>query len=251
MEKPGNFSRKYLVRVDETDADSRLTMLSLFGYMQDLICAQVADIKIGLNDLNRKGLTWVLSRAKIEMEYCPEYGDCVLAETWAGPIKRYYVPRHVLFRSVNTGNVVARASTFWLMLDLKSFAPMDPVLYYPSVQEDHTQPEFFGSAGTIKSTPGSGPLEFRAFSSQIDINNHVNNRYFPTYIQDWIAEEIRCPVRLVSLCIHFNSVIRFEERTICSGEINGRDFRTVGYSPDGKNIFAASGSFERIHPKLS
>lgn len=250
MESAQSFSKRYPVRVDETGPDARLTMISLFCYIQDLISSQVSSIDIGINDLNRRGLTWVLSRIKIETDYCPEYGDYIQAETWAGRIKSFYVPRHFELRSVQTGKLVARGSAFWLILDLKKLAPVDPVLYYPLEKDDLSKEEIFSSAGTIRNTSAGHPLEFQALCSNIDINNHVNNRFFPAYVQDWLAEEQKQPVRITQIKIHFNSVFLFGEKIICSGEINGSDFRVVGNSPLGKNIFVSKGRFEVIRPKI-
>lgn len=250
MERTQSFIRKYPVRVDETGPDARLTIISMFCYIQDLICSQVASIGIGINDLNRQGLTWVLSRMKIETDWCPEYGDFVLAETWPGRIKNFYVPRHFELRSVQTGKIIARGSAFWLILDLKKLVPVDPVLYYPLEKDALSKEEIFSSAGTIRNTPAEHPLEFQAHCSNIDINNHVNNRFFSAYVQDWLAEERKQPIRITQIKIHFNSVFLFGERIICSGEINGSDFRVVGNSPEGKNIFVSKGRFEVSHPKI-
>ncbi|MDD3588225.1 MAG: thioesterase [Thermoguttaceae bacterium] len=239
----GIFTRKYEIRINEIGPDERLTPQTMFCYLQDISNAQVASMGIGVDDLKLRGVTWVLSRVCLETAFLPRHGDTIVAQTWPAEPARFFVPRHVLLTSQETGEKVAHATCFWLMLDMATKTVVHPWNHYPKVDVDDFGPVFFANPQRLDNSPGTSPLEFTARNSYIDFNRHVNNRFYFSFAQDWLSEIHAAPVQIDTIQINFNLPLAFGESLVCSGETNGPRFRVVGYSADDRNVFSAAGTF--------
>ncbi len=238
------FARNFRIRFHEVGPTNQLTVPTLFNYMQELAFAHTASQGVGIDDMHKLGLTWVVSRTAVQMEYYPEYGDSVTGYIWGGEIKRLFVPRYFVFASNNTGKVIAKCATYWLMLHLSTLFPAIPAdFYHPNEPEDYSMPEFFTEMTKIDNSPGANPLSIRAGQFLIDLNNHVNNRFYLAYAQDWLAHQLGQMVCIQRIQINFNSALTFDETMVCTGEIKENTFRVTGHTSESKNVFSAQGEF--------
>jgi hypothetical protein len=73
-----------------------------------------------------RGVTWVLSRLRLENPVAIALGDEVEIETWPSGMERLFALREFVVRRRADGAEVARASTQWLVLDLATRKPVRP-----------------------------------------------------------------------------------------------------------------------------
>ena len=224
--KPASIVREYPMQLHALGPDGRLRLGAAFDLMQDIAGVHAALLGVGIHDLRRLGITWILSRLMIQFDALPPRADSVLVKTWPSGVHRLFAMRQFELSDPVSGQRIATASSFWLMLKLANLRPVSP--------DDVT--------GTFPA-PGSDPVSTVIGQSKIDYNNHVNNAHYPMFAQDWIAAKLGCPVRIKTIRVNFNFALRLFETIVCTGELDGDRFRVVGHTPEGKNFFACDGTF--------
>jgi len=114
----------FTVHTYEVDAFGSLTPPALAGFLQEIAGAHATALGVGLDALMARGLTWVLARQRIEMPSPIRLGDLVEIATWPSGIDRLSATRE--FEVRRAGEVVARASTGWFVLNLATRRPVRP-----------------------------------------------------------------------------------------------------------------------------
>ncbi len=170
----------------EVDAFGALVPAALQGYLSEIAGRHAQELGVGLDALMAKGVTWVLSRLRLENAVAIGLGDELEIETWPSGIERLFALREFVVR--RGGAEVARASTQWLVLDLAARKPVRP--------SEVLDPRF-----PREPTPAVAPLaraklpelrtwevekRFHVRYADIDQNLHVTNT---TYVA-WAIEAI-------------------------------------------------------------
>ena len=241
--KPARISREYPTQLHAIGPDGRLRLGAAFDLMQDIAGVHAALLGVGIHDLRRLGITWVLSRLMIKYDALPPRTDSVRVTTWPSGVHRLFAMRQFELADPATGQTFATASSYWLMLKLANLRPVSPDDVTGTFPANTDKPVFFEDWGKLDPSPGSDPIRTDIGQSKIDYNNHVNNAHYPMFAQDWLAAKLGYPVRIGTIRVNFNFALRLGESIVTSGEINGDSFRAVGHTPEGKNVFACDGTF--------
>ena len=236
-------TREYPIQLHAIGPDGRLRLGAAFDLMQDIADVHASLLGVGIHDLRRLGITWVLSRLMICFDDLPLCTDSIRMKTWPSGVHRLFAMRQFELSAPATGQRIARASSYWLMLKLSNLRPVSPDDVTGSFPSNPDKPIFFEDWGKLDPVPGTDPIRTDIGQSKIDYNNHVNNAHYPLFAQDWLARKIGTPVRVNSIRVNFNSALRLFDEIVCSGVIDGDFFRVVGHTPDGRNVFASDGTF--------
>lgn len=241
--KPAAIVRDYPTQLHAIGPDGRLRLGAAFDLMQDIAGVHAGLLGVGIHDLRRLGITWVLSRLMIHYDALPPRTDSVRVKTWPSGVHRLFAMRQFELSDPASGQRIATASSYWLMLKLTNLRPVSPDDITGTFPSNPGKPVFFEDWGKLDPAPGSDPVTTVIGQSKIDYNNHVNNAHYPMFAQDWIAAKLGCPVRIGTIRVNFNFALRLFETIVCTGELDGDKFRVVGHTAEGKNVFACDGTF--------
>lgn len=176
----------YLVRTYEVDANGRLALPFLTGYMQESAAYHAAALGVSMEKLHAAGVAWALYRMRLEIIEMPVRGEQILVETWPSGMERFSFFRdHRVISS--DGKLLAQSTSTWLMFDLQTrrlTPPPDPDLEILSPEGVRHLPR---AADRFK-VPAECPYShsFPVRRSDLDINQHVNNlRYF-----QWLTDAV-------------------------------------------------------------
>ncbi len=175
----------FAVHTYEVDAFQALAAPALAGYLQEVAGLHAAEMGCGIDTLKGRGLTWVLSRQRIEIGAPASLGDTLEVATWPVGVDRLFALRDFEVTKQG-GERVARASTQWLVMDLAKRRPVRP--------DRVLAPEYLPpQAQLLPPSPEIPPLEspdaergFRIRYADIDHNLHVTNT---TYL-GWALESV-------------------------------------------------------------
>ena len=109
------------VRHREADRNGRLKLLSWFDFLQEAAANHAARLGVGLNALTERGRLWVLSRLKLEIRRSPRIGEELTVETYPSGVNRLFFTREFQVFD-KSGEVIARASSAWLLLSAAKIA---------------------------------------------------------------------------------------------------------------------------------
>jgi acyl-ACP thioesterase len=187
----------------EVDAFGTLEVAALSGYLQEVAALHAAELGVGLDALRGKGLTWVLSRQRIELAEPVRLGDVVEIETWPAGIDRLFALRDFVVRR---GAVeVARATTHWLVLDLATRRPVRPAeVLDPRFPRERRAPVVAMAERRLPAVAeGWREKRFHVRYADIDVNLHVTNTSYVTWAVEAVPVEVWRACRPVTLEVQY------------------------------------------------
>ena len=156
--KPASITREYPTQLHAIGPDGRLRLGAAFDLMQDIAGAHAELLGVGIHDLRRLGITWVLSRLMIKFDALPPRADSVRLKTWPSGVHRLFAMRQFELTDPATGQRIATASSYWLMLKLANLRPVSPDDVTGKFPSNPGKPIFFEDWGKLDPAPGSDPV---------------------------------------------------------------------------------------------
>lgn len=167
--------RSYTYRIEPYQADltQRLTLMGLADYM---LTASFTDAIFSGYDSAAFGGScgWVLLRMAIEVERLPRQLETITIRTWISDVNRL-ASTHNFEVLDNRGNIIARSSTIWAIIDLETRKTLS-FNDYPQFQERLVDPSLPSpvEAPHRLSTPDlNGRYTHQVLYSYIDGNGHT------------------------------------------------------------------------------
>jgi medium-chain acyl-[acyl-carrier-protein] hydrolase len=208
-------SRKELFPVHkyEVDAFGALSPPALSGYLSEVAGHHADALGVGLETLMARGVTWVLSRIRLENPVAIALGDEVEIETWPSGIERLFALREFVVRRRADGAEVARASTQWLVLDLATRKPVRPAeVLDPRFPREPTPPAVALAKGKLPELRGwEREKRFHVRYADIDQNLHVTNTSYLAWAMEAMPKELWQAARLAAVEIQYVAETRYGE----------------------------------------
>ncbi len=108
----------------EVDLTKKATIFTLGDCILHAAGEDADQIGFGVRELQRKNMTWVLSRMAVEVYRFPEEYERYTIGTWVGEISRLMTTRNFVVHDADDRRIAA-ASTCWAMIDMQSRLPLD------------------------------------------------------------------------------------------------------------------------------
>ena len=204
------YSKEFIVGPSDADQNLNLKLSSLFVMMQDVSMDHSEILNIGKANTIDKGLYWVITRYSISINRLPKYTDKVTVTTYAGDDMKYIFPRYIEVTD-EKGDVLAKASATWLVLDKKThkicFKPFENI----DIPHEHKEGEeplprkLYAEETTIIDSR-------RVRNSDVDINNHLNNTRYIEYITDSRDPDFYSKHKIKHVLIEYKKEIAFNQQ---------------------------------------
>lgn len=176
----------YNVSILDVDFSKQLSLPRLFSILLDASEKNATSNGFGMEYLQKKNRTWVLSRFSIDVNYLPKLGENIFVETWIEDANRVITTRNYAITSAS-GEVIGAASSVWAMLDMQT---------RKAVNFDEDYVKFVTKRPALCQKPRRigdlNPTETKKYFplySDIDTNIHV---YSGKYIE-WFLDMIPQP----------------------------------------------------------
>lgn len=230
-----------IIRHHQTGADGRCKVSAVCDFFQDAAARHAEKIGVGLSFLHAQGLAWVLSRMHVQIFRYPELDEVVEVTTYPSGFERLFAIREFLLRDAG-GNELVRASSAWLLLDLKTFRPLraSAELDGEGIAMNADLPEYFPVAGKIpagvpEDYSPAGEFTCRVLPSEIDLNRHLNNAVYIARMSDALNG-----MQPAEFEVNFVKSMEAGAEVCYSTWRKGDDFKVIA-SGDGGDCFIASG----------
>ncbi len=246
----GRYGKYIQLNARDVDVNNRWKLSSVFEAFQEIAGDQCANWGFGWQDLmTQYGYCFIIVRMHIEMDTYPGSGVPLRIETWPENKLRLVFTRY--FRVIDqTGRVIGRAVSQWVLFDRKNRAVVKPQSC-PIIQMQDTStlespavmPRRGGNALETGETTQS--LRVPAYSD-FDYNRHVNNARYIEWVMDalpaaFYGQQIR------TLDIHYEHEVAYPDRTpiamTCTVSQTEGAFRVQGVHGDETPCFTADGTF--------
>ena len=193
MRIPRNKRYSYMIEPKDADLVGRATMVSIFDYLMRTAHVDAQKHKLGVYEIRKKNLAWVISRAVVEMGTVLRDMDHFQVVTWISECNRIACVRNFIILDTD-GKEIGHAVTQWSMIDFKSREAVN-LLNQPRIIR-HLHPEY-PTCGIYPKKLLSQPEyshreDHKVVYSDLDFNGHVHNT---VYLQ--LASEL-CPELLTA-----------------------------------------------------
>lgn len=180
--------RTFRVRHYECDANGHVNHANYLRYAQETAFDASAAAGYDLARYQAMDRNWLARETEIEHLSPLCYGDSVQVKTWVADFRRVRSRRAYEFRHVGSGELVARASTDWVHLELSTGRPalISPAMKAAFFPEGMPEPaparERFPAAPPPP--PGVFWQQRRVEWRDLDPVGHVNNSVYLSYLED-------------------------------------------------------------------
>jgi len=174
----------YAITSADTDMFSRLKTSSLTNFLIQSAISSAEELGFGFSDLRKENLFWVLNRLTIEIYRPIKWSEKIEVETWPKNVERIFYLRDFIVRDEHQ-NIVAKATSAWLAIDLKSKRPgnfnkdkMEVFTRLKNIQALDYAPEKLGEINGLTIN------EVTSSYFDIDLNKHVTSTRYIDWMMD-------------------------------------------------------------------
>lgn len=185
MEK---YQEKITIKSYQTNQYGKASIASLFNILIEAAWAHAQVMDWGYDSLKSNNLFWVLSRMYFQVDKYPAWQDEITLSTWSAGTDGMYAYREYILED-SKGEVLLRASSAWLILDMES-RKIFRLGEYRSTFPKRIDSNACRNPQRIK--PGMHPdkmVFFPVLFSDLDINQHFNSvKYVERVLDDFGIE---------------------------------------------------------------
>lgn len=173
----------FAVRSYECAPDGKLTVANLCNYLQEAASLNAEHLGFNKSNFDAQGMnvTWVMTRMRVKCSRRPVWGEQVKILTFPRNARRIIAHRDFLIEGVGA------ATTEWMMIDMTTRRPVSIPESVTGKGNDVREPvlgaEPFAKFKWEGPEAGEG-LQVAARASDIDLNGHVNNVRYITWLFD-------------------------------------------------------------------
>jgi acyl-ACP thioesterase len=186
MTNSQKLQKEYKIHVYETGPDSKLNLVSLFNYLQDIASDHAVILGFGRDDLMKYNNFWALSRMYAEINLWPEWGDSIIVTTYPNGTDKLFALRNYEI-SYPDGKHIAFATSSWLILDYSTRRIQRPeaaLSHFNRHAEMGESPLRYASKLEFAEGEAKNSDPFKVKISDLDINLHTNNVKYLHWIND-------------------------------------------------------------------
>ena len=121
-----NIHRKeFSISSYDLDPGGKARLTTLANFFQETAYQHAKELGLGYEDMKVRKTIWALSRMRIQIHRYPAWNERIMLETWPSGAEKLFALRD--FRVLDAGGeVIATASTAWLILDMDTHRIIRP-----------------------------------------------------------------------------------------------------------------------------
>ncbi|CAK9220983.1 unnamed protein product [Sphagnum troendelagicum] len=211
------YRQTFVIRSYEVGADKTASVETLMNHFQETALNHVWMVGLAgdgfgaTHAMIRHNLIWVVSRMQVQVEQYPAWGDVVEMDTWVTGSGKNGMRRDWLVRDYKTGQVLARATSTWVMMNQKTRR----LSKMPNEVREEISPHFLERSAIkennivtqkIKKLDDSAQLVRSGLTpkrSDLDMNQHVNNVKYIGWMMESIPSAIQEGHELETLILEY------------------------------------------------
>ena len=211
------YTKKYNIIIDNMDLNRyRLRPISAIMYLQDAFARYCATRKMAAYDLFATNQYWIVTEFNVDfVDDLPFWSEEIEINIWISEVTKLKV--YTDYELKYKGKSFAKGNALWFIIDKESKRPAKTDIVterfniYPELMlGEHKKfvlPEIKEKVSEIKHTNNLSDLDF---------NNHVNNKSYINLAEMTTSDEFRNKYTLKSISIRFNKETFLGDTLICT-----------------------------------
>ncbi|KAJ4838976.1 hypothetical protein Tsubulata_017380 [Turnera subulata] len=251
------YRQKVVIRSYEVGADKTATLESILNLLQETalnhvwVSGLLGDGFGATHGMVRNKLIWVVTRMQVQVDEYPLWGEVMEVDTWVGASGKNGMRRDWLIRSQATGEVLARATSTWVMMNKQTRrlskmpeevrAEISPWFMEKKAIED--VPE---KIHKLDSDAKYMNNNLKPTRSDLDMNHHVNNVKYVNWMLETLPHEILENYQLSNITLEYRRECSSSDtvQSLCEPEIEYPGEGREDTADIAHNLSSSSASFE-------
>ncbi|MCC5942059.1 MAG: hypothetical protein JJU37_11015 [Balneolaceae bacterium] len=237
------YKKEFKIRSYEVGSLKNTSLLSICNYFQEVAGLHAHELNFDIEDLHKKGLTWVLYKMHVNVIRYPLRWETVHVETWPSIGDGFRAYRDYKMTD-NNGNVVALGVSQWIVLDINKRRavklPDEIKLFGQQVSTHVIEPK-----GTFDAPVSEmNHLVTTVGNFDLDMNNHPNNVAYINWLTGYIDSELLEKKECIDFQIQYMAEAKLHDQIYLKYTLSeNSDGLIVNHSisnkPDGKELAIA------------
>lgn len=196
--------KEYTVHTYETDARGLVKATALLNYLQDSAGEHAGRLGLGVLDLFKRNLTWVLSRYHVLLRRFPPMGARIVVTTWPSGKRGHFATRDFEVAD-GAGRPVLSATSSWMVLDLarKKTVEVSSVVGPEYAVDRRALDDPFASLPVLAASDAEA--RFRVETAHLDWNRHVNNAIYIGWALEAVPPDVLLALRPADIEVSYKA----------------------------------------------
>jgi acyl-ACP thioesterase len=208
------FERCFSVTGRDVDPSDRVRADAIALMLQESGAHHADRWGLSVPALQAEGRTWVLARLAVAFEGPrPGWKTELKVETWSRGFRGHVATRDSLVRIASgpgQGDIVARASSVWFIIDLGTRRPVRLSDYAGKDEAEAGLASGIEASGRLEPPQGQAlEVSLPVRASDLDLNGHVNNVRYVEWLYESVPPRILEGSRLSRMEIHYTGETRY------------------------------------------
>ena len=232
------YKHKFDIGLQDINSKNQITNKKILSCLENAAVKHGDYVGLGMNDLNKSGLTWMILDWEIEMNRRPSYGDIIEVHTWSKCTNKCYSYRD--YEIYVDGEKYGIATSKWLMVDINRGRPARIDEEYIAQYKPEPDKSTFDISDIDKlQEQEEYERECKCVirRSDIDINGHVHNLNYMDIIEELLSDEER-KTDFKDIRITYKKEIKFGDEVKCFCHKSDNKYYFIIKSNEDKNINA-------------
>jgi len=226
MEHPAadRYRERFEIYFHDADRTGRASLPAICRYLQTAAIKHGTLVGTSIDHISPLNLTWVYSRFHVQMNSYPRCGELIFIDTWRSAVEGSHAFREFVVRD-NKGEPLGAATSTTTLIDKSTRRPVD-------IPDTIRSMIAVGGGRAIASASGKLPAMTAAAHTKtfpvrigdIDVNDHVNNISYMSWIIEGLHEHIILHFRPCEVEIAYRAEVVYGQAVVSeSAPVPGED----------------------------
>ena len=238
------YDETFTLRPRDCDLNDKWRPSAILETMQDVAGTHSLLLGCGREELVKKNIVWVLSRSELHMDRYPVSGEKITVHTFPTPTRICFFPRYYIVTDAR-GEMVGKAGTLWLLLDLTTRRMLPPGDVGKLIPDNKDLSVPMNLPATVGNLQGEEFVsEYRPVYTDLDVNGHVNNTRYADWLCNALGIDMMTEYEPERIILNYNHEVLPGHVVTLRRILKGNEYRLSGIVNDS-TAFEIGGSLRK------
>ena len=238
------YDETFALRSRDCDLNQKWRPSAVLETMQDVAGIHSKLLGCGREELIKKNIAWVLSRSELHMDRYPADGEKITVHTFPTPTRIFFFPRYYIFTDAH-GEMVGKAGTLWLLLDLNTRRMLPPGEVGRLIPDNRDLSVPMNLPATVGNLQGEEFVStYRPVYTDLDVNGHVNNTRYADWLCNTLGISLMTEYEPDHIILNYNHEVLPDHVVTLRRILRGNEFRLSGLV-NGSSAFEIGGTLRK------
>ena len=238
------YDETFTLRPRDCDLNDAWRPSAILETMQDVAGTHSMLLGCGRDELVKQNIVWVLSRSELHMDRYPKSGEQITVHTFPTPTRICFFPRYYIFTDSH-GEMVGKAGTLWLLLDLTTRRMLPPGDVGKLIPDNKDLSVPMNLPATVGNLQGEEFVsEHHPVYTDLDVNGHVNNTRYADWLCNALGIDMMTEYEPERIILNYNHEVLPGHAVTLRRILKGNEYRLSGIVNDS-TAFEIGGSLRK------